>query len=439
VLRTPAVALALVAVVRAAAHGNPAGEVTARLRAGADYELDITSASIAREHVGDPGADPQAPLPVRRELEFHQTRHVVTPWLEAGIYHDVWLSVAMPIVVSQASELDLASGVDRTTASTFTDGILPATGFNADDPTMPLTGNAVFRGVHRSGISELRLGVGVAAMNQARDDTKPTWKLGAEARLSIGRVMRFDAVEPGHEPGVSTGVHELRLWTSIDRRMRYVEGWFEAAYQRPIATRGAALFQDPGFGATHVDPGATASTGFGLEAFLVDDAASHNRVTVELASQLTAHFTGRGYSEMWEVFALAGDSRTAGPLVLDADPVTPGLQALSHPGVTNLESYLETAARLAVRARIGTHLSFALTGALSWRTDHVITFAEAGIDLPTCPTGAPRCETDDNAVVNPGTPEVNPLQVRKIDLVGHRFRAEQGRGYALGVEARVAF
>src|SRR5262249_60060617 len=104
-----------------------------------------------------------------------------------------------------------------------------------------------------------------------------------------------------------------------------------------------------------------------------------------------------------------------------------------------IENYLETGGHLALRARLGTHLSFAAFGDALWRTDHVISFADAGVDLPTCPTGAPRCETDDNDQVNPGTQEVNPLHSRKIDLVGHRYRAEQGRGYVLGVEASFAF
>ena len=178
---------------------------------------------------------------------------------------------------------------------------------------------------------------------------------------------------------------------------------------------------------------------FGLEAYLLDDPAADRRITAELGGRITAHFEGRGYSEMWEAFALAGDRRIAGPLVLDADPLTPGVQAVSHPGVSNLENYLETSARLAVRARFGARLSFAGFGELIWKTDHVISFADAGVELPTCPTGAPRCETDDNELVNPGTAEVNPLHARKIDLVGHRYRAEASRGYVLGLEARLAF
>ena len=131
-----------------------------------------------------------------------------------------------------------------------------------------------------------------------------------------------------------------------DRRLRYFEGWFEASYQLPIYIRSTSLYQNPGFGVTHVDPSQTAAVRFGMEAYLVDDPAARRRITAELGSQITIHFQGRGYSEMWEAFALAGDHRTAGPLVLDADPVTPGAQALSYPGVSNLENYLETSARV---------------------------------------------------------------------------------------------
>jgi hypothetical protein len=450
VLRTPAVVLAL-AVLATHAHGNPAGDVTSTSPAGtgatvrfeADYEYDADSAAIVREQVGATN-DPLAPLPTRRELEFHQSSHRVTPRAELGVYRDLWISFAAPIVLAQSSELDLAGGVDRTTASTFLDGILPATGFDARNPTVPLTGSTVFHSVTRSGVPELQGGIGYAPMNQARDDTKPTWKLGADLHLaigglSIGRVMRFDAVDPGRETGVSTGVDELRLWTSVDRRLRYFEGWFEASYQLPIYIPSTSLYQDPGFGATHVAPSQTAAVRFGMEAYLVDDPAADRRITAELGSQITVHTQGRGYSEMWEAFALAGDRRTAGPLVLDADPVTPGAQALSHPGVSNLENYLETSARLAVRARFGARLSLAAFAQLTFRTEHVISFAEAGVDLPTCPTGAPRCETDDNDVVNPGTAEVNPLYAKRIDLVGHRYRAEDSRGYAAGLEVHLAF
>lgn len=447
VLRTTAAVLALVAAARGTARGNPASEVTTGssrglvhdLRFEADYEYDSDSATIAREHAGDDTAAPLAPLPRRRELEYHQSRQLLTPRIELGMYRDLWISLAAPIVLAQSSELDVASGIDRAQVTTFSDGILPSTGFDASAPNTPPGGNVAFRGVNRNGLLELRPGIGYAPMSQARDDTQPTWKIGAELRLAIGRVMRFDAVNPSSQPGVSSGVDELRLWTSFDRRTRYFEGWFEAFYQTPVYIRGNSLYGNPGFGAVNTDPSQTAGASFGVEAFLYDDFASGKRVTLDVGTEVTAHLEGRGYSEMWEVFAYAGDHHLGGPLVLDADPVTPGLQPLSHPGVSNIESYLETAAKLAVRAHLAPRLDLALVGRLAWKTDHLISFADPGVDLPTCPTGAPRCETDDNGQVNPGTIEVNPLHARTIDLVGHRYRAEDGRSYAIGLEARYGF
>lgn len=448
VLRTITVGLVLgiALFAGAVAHANPAGLVPTAAYPGIgeeahvqiDYEYDIDRAVITREHVGDPAADPLAPLPRSRDLEFHQTRHLITPRIELGVYHNLWVSFAVPIILGQARELDLAKGVDRANSSTFADGLLTGTGFDAHDPTTPPAGNLVFRGVNRSGVSELRGGLGLALMNQALDPTKPTWKLGVEGRFAIGRVMRFDPVAPTEQTGVSTGVHELRAWTSVDRRFRHFEGWFEAFYQRPIITRETALFKDPGFGATNIDPSQTAGASFGLETYLVHDAQTGNQVSLDLGARMTAHFEGRGYSEMWEVFALAGDHRGTGPLILDGDPTTNGVQAVSYPGVSNLENYLETAGRVALRARLGTHVTFAALGEVIWKTDHVITFADAGVDLPTCPASG-RCENDPNDLVNPGTQEVNPLHVRKIDLVGHRYRSEDNRGYVLGAEVQLLF
>ena len=131
---------------------------------------------------------------------------------------------------------------------------------------------------------------------------------------------------------------------------------------------------------------------------------------------------------MWEVFALAGDSRGFGPLVLDADPTTADTQAISHPGISNIENYLELTGRFAVRAQIGPHVRFAVAADLVWKTDHAISFADAGID-----------NEDDNDLVNPGTDEVNPLHAQTIDLVGHRYRSEDGFDIVVGVSGQVLF
>ena len=388
-----------------------------------DYETD--RADIYREHVGA-GVDPNGGVPLRRDLVFQGSRHTITPRLDIGVLRDTWITVALPIVIADSSELHFDSGIDSGTSSTVADGLLPAGGYDANDPTTPPGGDLAFRGVGRHGLDQLYLGIGVAPMNQARDDTKPTWKLGAEARIAIGSVMKFDPAAPTANTAVGYGVHELRLWTSFDRRIGWAEPWVELSWQVPLASTSSSLFQDPGFGSKNTDLGQQAAAAFGLEAYALES-PDGNRVSIDLGARAVAHFEGRGYSEMWQVFALAGNPAMNGPLVLDSDPVTPGVQAMAYPGISNIENYLETAARVAVRAQLGPHVRFAVLGDAVWRTDHVITFADAGIDRNM------------NDLVEPGTNEVNPLHVDRIDLVGHRYHSIHDFGVVVGVEGQVLF
>ena len=443
--------LAVLAGLGGAARANPAGQVPGSIDAQADddnpvevlgsvdYEYEADTSQVMRERVGDPSADPNAPLPVGKDLAFKQFKHTITPRVQIGIYHDVFVNVALPIVVTQARELHL-DGISRDMSSTVQDGILPMQGFDARDPTAPPPGDLLFRGVDRHGLDQIELGLGFAPMNQQHDDTKPTWKIGADVLLAIGGVAKFDPAHPTANSHVGEGVTEMRVWTSFDRQLGWAEPWAYLWWQVPLANKSDSLFQDPGFGATNVDKGQQAGAAFGLEVYAVDDKANKNRISVDLGTRMTAHFEGRDYSEMWEVFAYAGDSRGSGPLILDADPTRMGIQPLSHPGISNIENYLETSARLALRARLGTHVSFAAIGEGIWKTDHVISFADAGVDLPTCTgTNTAHCEATDNDLVNPGTEEVNPLHNAQIDLVGHRYRSVNNFGFIIGIQGQVVF
>jgi len=434
-----------------AARANPASLVASAVDPGdpadlylwLDYDYSVETASIWREIVGATD-DPLAPIPKVSDLELRQLRHRLVPRADLGIFHNTSITVALPIVISQQRELTLGSGVPRDGSSTVADGLLPREGFDARDPGTALPGDLMFRGVNRSGLDQLHAGLTLALMNQDNDRTKPTWKLGGELRVPVGRVMRFNAAAPSEETGVGRGIHEVRVWTSVARRYKRTEAWFELHWQTPIAEKDTSLFRVSDaeqFGARNTAAHQQGGVAAGLEIYAIDDAANGNRISLDLGARIDAHFEGRDYSEMWEVFAYAGDAGLGGPLVLDADPTQPDVQARSHPGITNVENYLETAGRAAVRAQLGSHVRFAATVDLVWKTDHVITFADAGIDLPTCgrPGVTGACETEDNGVVNPGTGEVNPLHVPSIDLVGHRYHAEDSFGFVIGVQGQLLF
>ena len=404
------------------------GKKAVNVVAEIDYAYELFSSRIVRERVGDPNADPLGGVPTIRDLEFQQFRHTVTPRLQVGVFRNTFVSVALPIVINQARELRLGDGVDRAGSPSVVDGILPMQGFDANDPATPTSGDLMFRGPDRHGLDQVHLGLGAAFMDQLADPTKPTWKLGAELRLAVGEIMKFDPLAPEANKGVSRGVQELKLWTTFDRKLGWAEPWVELFWLVPLTAKSNSLFQDPGYGATNIKPSQQGGVAFGLELYAVDKREDETRISLDLGTRAVAHFEGREYTEMWEVFALAGDTRLGGPLILDANPLPGQDTPMSHPGISNIENYLELTSRFALRAQIGPHVRFAVMADLIWKTDHAISFADAGVD-----------REDDNDLVNPGTDEVNPLHAPLIDLVGHRYISENGFDIVIGVQGMVLF
>lgn len=447
----------------AVAHAGPHSEVASAfdpddgfdLHLSFDYRLDVRRSAIKREDVGRPGAGPDGGVPVIDDLIFAGSRHTVVPRLELGLFRDVSFAVALPLVIADERTLELdqrdtpcdfegadATCVNRTTSSTFVDGLLTGTGFDgkeggagfdASDPT-------VFRGPTRRGVDQLHLGLSWAPMSQARDETKPTWKLGVEGRLAVGKIATIDAADLDGSTGVGRGINEIRLWTSMARRLGWAEPYVEIWWQAPLSVKASSPFDDPGFGARSTNPQQEGGLRFGFEGYAVDQGEDGARLSLELSARVLSHFEGRAYTEMWEVFALAGDASGTGPMILDADPTTAGRQALDHPGVTNVENYLEMGGRVAARIAVGKKFRLAAAFELTAENEHVITFTDAGVDLPEC-SGAdtPSCEPFDDELVTPDSDEVNPLHVETTDLVGHRYRAADVFNYVVGINMQFLF
>ncbi|HEY5924896.1 MAG TPA: hypothetical protein VIV11_24615 [Kofleriaceae bacterium] len=392
-----------------------------------DYAYELSSSRLFREVV-DPNRDPLDGTRTVSDLEFKQFRHVLTPRVQVGVFRDTFLSAALPIVIQQARELRFDDPNGRPISPTVRDGLIPMDGFDSNDPGTPTVGDLAFRGPTRRGLDQVHLGLGTAFMNQLKDDTKPTWKIGAEIRLAVGTVMKFDPMQPNANKGVSRGVQELKVWTTFARKLGWAEPWIELSWLVPLSDKSDSLFDDPGFGATNIAHSQQATVASGLEVYALDNRADETRISIDIGSRVTAHFEGREYTEMWEVFALGGDTRLGGPLILDSDPTDSEPDPVSHPGISNIENYLELTSRFGVRAQIGPHVRFAVLADLIWKTDHAISFADAGVD-----------NEDDNDLVNPGTDEVNPLHVQTIDLVGHRYRSIDGFDIVIGVSGQVLF
>jgi hypothetical protein len=450
--RQIAVAALALLVQPVAAHAGPHSEIASAFDEGdefdlhvtIDYALDVRSGTVQREVVGAAGTAPTDPLPLVDDLTYSSTRHTLTPRVELGLFHDLSLGLALPIVIRDSRELAL-DGIAADASSTVADGLLPMTGFDADDPSGPgftnPTDSTIFRGPTRAGLDQVHLALAWAPMNQEKDDTKPTWKLIASLGLPIGTEMELDRMDPDSSTGVGRGLWEVTLKTTVAKQLSWAEPFVELWWTAPFNETEDSAFTDLGFGSRRASAQQNAGTRFGFEAYALNKPEEHQRISLELSALFQANFEGRAYTEMWEVFSYAGDARASGPLVLDEDPVTAGQQAYSHPGVSNVENYLTFGGRAGIRAQIGEKVRFGAAFGLYHDQSHIISFADAGTDKPTCRGGAtpPACEASSNDVVDPGTDEVNPHYAPTIDLVGHRYRLDGATDYMLLVDARVLF
>lgn len=446
-----ALAVALACAPAAAAAG-PDSEVASAfdrddrfdLHFSLDYRYSSRSAAVKRELAGRPGADPDGPTPIVKDLVVSAARHELVPRLEIGVVTDVAITAEMPLVLRDVRQLDFdqragacafrpdpggSSCIDASNSTTVADELVPAGGFDGEDGGAT-GGDVLFRGTDRSGLDQIHLGLVGAPFNQARDPSKPTWKLGAELRLSIGEVMRFDRARPGQADGVSRGVHELRLYTSMARRIGWAEPFFEGWWMTPIATRADAPLEggEREFGGQLSGAQQRAGGRFGLEAIVWQSADQLERIGVQLGGEVEALFAGRAYTDMWEVFAYAGAQPTE-PLGLDADPLLPGVQPLAHPGVSNVQEYMTLAGQAAIDAHLARWIRVDLGVRFGWEQSHLISTADLGQDSIG----------DDNDVVDPGTDEVNPLHAPVIDAVGHRYRIDDVFTYTVSAGVRVLF
>jgi len=454
-LRTTAAAVCMTAAALASrAEASPESEVASAFDKGDKFDIHLRleyrfiahRAAIKREMSGLPGADPDGPVPLVKDLVVRGARHELVPRLELGVFTDLAVTAALPVVLRDSRRLafdqgegdgcvfptdpGMANCIDRTNSTTIRDGLLPEEGFDVGGGTLDPGGATIFRGVERHGLDQLHLGLVWAPMNQERDDTKPTWKLGAELRIAVGRTMTFDRADPSSSDGVSRGIHELRLYTSMARRLAWAEPFFEVYWQGAIASRDGAPLDAPSpeFGAQQTGAQQLAGGRFGFEAIAWESRSASERIGLRLSGNLDAHFEGRDYTDLWEVLAYAGDATAGGPLALDADPTASGSQTISHPGVSNVENFLTLGGEAGVDVHLGPKIRFEFAFGLDWDQSHLLTFADPGIDSD---------DLDDT--VDPGTDEVNPLHAPLIDTAGRRYRIDQSIDYSLVSGFRLLF
>jgi hypothetical protein len=297
-------------------------------------------------------------------------------------------------------------------------------------PKLFTSGTKVFEGPNRSGLESLNLGLNWAVLNQRRDDTKPTWTVGFEARLQVTDTQKFNRSSSVNDTSVGLGYHVMRFQSFISKRFKHVDPYMGFWWEAPIVhsqdafpdyTTPGSLGSMGGTGQKNVDPQQAAGTTFGFEAIAYENERDKQRIAIDFQGRLQAHFEGRGFSEMWEVFACnkADPPPFQSPLCFPAND--PFMQQ-SFYGTTDIENYASFGGDLGVTMQVGDFVHFRAAFGADHDQGHIITFTDAGKDK------------NGDGMVDPNSKEeFNPLHRQQIDLVGRRYRVEDSTTYHVGV------
>jgi hypothetical protein len=413
-----------------AAHAAEVTRVVSGARDGQRLDVHLSlawtheshSAAIRREVEGQATG---GRIALRNDLLYQQTRDVLGLRADVGVWRDLSLFLALPLVLADDRGLDFdrsacafaaaAGCIDETSATILRDGILPGFGAGSygldsgHQRPFQRPSEAVFRGPTRKGLEYLALGASWAILDQDRDFTHPTWIVRFESRFAVGADMRFDPLRAGANTAAGPGHHQLRFSTIFSRRLWALEPYLGGFYGLPLPTSGGPLEREVLGKSAAADPMHRAGADLGLEAVVWDDPRSHRRITLELSGRLELRMFGLEQGPLWE--PLAGSAScpkmsTACRRDIDRDLTADGLVD-PNPGTTRTPAYgiLGGAAGLGVRA--GRFLRFRALAGLSFEQAHFLGDGRSGNDA--------------------------------YDVPGRRFSVEDSHGWHLTVEGGLLF
>lgn len=437
---------------------------------GVAYDYKFKRASILREWNSGRPDDNENRLV--KDLIYRQQRHTLTPTMEIGLWHDLAIYMALPVILADTREYSFdqsaddcvfgdgvppapeATCVNKNNSTTVRDEIIPSNGIDATQGASAFTQftgagtELIFRGPVRRGLDQFHVGIKYGILNQAKRSHMPNWIVAAEGRFAVGRAMSFSRDFDSNPDGngrVGRRIHELGLWTALSRRYRFLDPFFTAFWRQSVRASNSK-FQDFSSEGSQsvVNPQSTAGLGVGTEIVPWERKAKNLKVAIMLGGTATLHYGGRGYSEIWELLADSpalvgsyrptsqatdgnGNSTDAGfcdrGLALDharANPGDPGYAQTGggscqrFEGVTDLQDFATFGFQGGLNFHLGQYTRIQLGVKANTDTRHFITAAGRG-DAARAGGGA------DPDKVEVGTVEVNPIRRDVVDNVGRRY------------------
>jgi hypothetical protein len=366
---------------------------------------------------------------------YSQSLTVLEVGGDIGIFHDLALSLRLPLILADSRELSDLDGSSRNPQ-------------RLQDPNGQQLFSLPFKSPTRSGVDWFSAALNYAIFNQQRDQTKPTWVIGAEGRFAIGdrihacnenaQIKCIDPANPtgaGREPGISRGMHSVIANTIFSRRFGYVEPYtgFRMHVELPQSNsdfgatsdiKGTLLNRPPIVGTFTV----------GMEVYPWENREQFQRVVIDLRVRGSYHSPGRDYSELFDALgsSSAASLRNPNPSAYRAGPdgftsvADPNAAKVFFTGITDQQAFGAFGSSAGVTWQAGEYMKFTAGLGLTYVQSHLITAADAcnpdfkgdaGASGP-CRTGAASAGGGSTT----GIPNPNHRQV--IDLPGRRFSVD---------------
>jgi hypothetical protein len=399
----------------AAARAAEVTRVVSALDDSNSFDFNLTASWLHEAKSALVKRESEMPLgpPLTPNFKYAQTRDILNLRADFGILWDVGLHVEAPLVLSSSNTLSLDDGVSADNAAFLQ---LPAG-----------AGSQIFKSPTRRGFENLGLGINWAVFNQRRDDTKPTWTLGFDAKLDVFKDMRYDPSNPTGNTATGLGYHQLIWSTWVSKRFRHFDPYFGAHYMLPIRTNGSIFQNYNPATQTSVNPQQQAGATIGVEQIAWENPRGDQRVTIEARGHLEEHFAGRGTGELWEPLSGAANCSVTG--AAGSTPCRPALdvvadaqgnpQAAPYPGVTDIDAYGSFGGDVGLNVQVGPYIRFRGLFGLSVDMPHFITGANAGVDA-----------NHDMSVNSLDKAEANPVYRESVDLPGRRFASSGAKSGA---------
>jgi hypothetical protein len=439
------------------------------------YQVSTTSANIRREtHISQPGlSDGGFVSSTLNIAQYDQTTQRLNTRVDIGLYQDVGVYLRMPIILNDSRKLEGLDSSDQLQSVTLG-------GFPGEQLfRLP------FKASDRSGIEYLAVGLDVAAMNQWRDVTKPTWVIGLEGRFNVSEPMhacqqnpqtlnqtltspdkpvecadpadynrngRADTL-PGpdgvplegnfsgiRKPGVSRGTTALELHTYLSKRVKYIEpyGGFKTLFEFQNKSSDYGRTDLQGSLVNHPPLRGTVIMGLAIIPWEVRD--RYQRLTFDLRMAGSYVSEGRDYSELFDALGSsdAPSLRLANYAEYMADPTDPTRSVVNRQsqrvyftGLTDVQQHPEAMLSGQVTFQAGEYVKFNLGAGYRYTGSHLVTFDQScNPDFKSDIARSGPCRTEqtgDGIARATGIP--NPNYRAVINAPGQRFKVDSAHGF----------